>query len=177
MEWQSVVNSIDEFVFEKTGEHLDSLQLAILKGVLNVHKYSAIGKQYGCSTGHAKDKGYELWQLLSKVFDQDVNKSNLVATVERLGFVNYQSPLIGNNVRVNTINLCSNYETANLDNPDKVHPESPVTNTIYEDEIVEQILQETKFKAVEKLSKLGLTPEQIAESLDLPLPEVENWIE
>lgn len=177
MEWQSVVNSIDEFVFEKTGEHLDSLQLAILKGVLNGHKYSAIGKQYGCSTGHAKDKGYELWQLLSKVFDQDVNKSNLVATVERLGFVNYQSPFIGNNVRVNTINLCSNYETANLEHQDKVHPESPVKNTIYEDQIVEHILQETKFKAVEKLSKLGLTPEQIAESLDLPLPEVENWIE
>lgn len=177
MEWQSVVNSIDEFVFEKTGEHLDSLQLAILKGVLNGHKYSAIGKQYGCSTGHAKDKGYELWQLLSKVFDQDVNKSNLVATVERLGFVNYQHHIVKDSVKISNINFCGNYETANLENPDKVHPESPVTNTIYEDEIVEQILQETKFKAVEKLSKLGLTPEQIAESLDLPLPEVENWIE
>ncbi len=177
MDWQRVVNSIDEFVFWETGKHLDTLQLAILKGVLNGQKYAAIAKQYGCSTGHAKDKGYELWQLLSEVFEEEVNRSNLVGTVDRLGFFNYQSSFIGNNVRVDTINLCSNSETVNLENPDKVDPESNGKNTRYEDDRVEQVLRETKFKAVDKLNQLGLTPEQIAESLDLPLPEVQNWIE
>ena len=172
MEWQGVVNSIDDFVFQKTGEHLDSLQFAILKGVLNGQKYVAIAKHYGCSTGHVKDKGYELWQLLSKVFDEEVNKSNLVATVERLGFVNYQHHIVRNSVKISHINFCGNDETKKIKNQDKVNPD-----TMREEKIVEQLLQETKFKAVEKLSKLGLTPEQIAESLDLPLPEVQNWIE
>jgi predicted transposase YdaD len=177
MEWQQVVNSVDEFVFQKTGEHLNSLQLAILKGVLNGDKYSAIAKQYGCTTGHAKDKGYELWKLLSKVFDQEVNKSNLIATVERLGFVNYQHHIVKNSVKISNINFCNNSETANLANRDRVAPESNDKNPKLEDNRVEQVLQENKFKAVDKLSQLGLTPEQIAESLDLPLPEVQNWIE
>lgn len=176
MEWQEVVSSVDEFVFQKTGEHLNSLQLTILKGVLSGQKYVAIAKQYGCSTGHAKDKGYELWKLLSKVFEEEVNKSNLVATVERLGFVNYQH-IVNSSVNMSNINCFTNPETTNLANRDRIVPESNDKNTKLEYNRVEQILQENKFKAVDKLSQLGLTPEQIAESLDLPLPEVQNWIE
>jgi len=176
MEWQEVVSSVDEFVFQKTGEHLNSLQLTILKGVLSGQKYVAIAKQYGCSTGHAKDKGYELWKLLSKVFEEEVNKSNLVATVERLGFVNYQH-IVNSSVNMSNINCFTNPEKYNLANRDRIVPESNDKNTKLEPNRVEQILQENKFKAVDKLSQLGLTPEQIAESLDLPLPEVQNWIE
>ncbi|MGL4501898.1 MAG: hypothetical protein ACRCU2_22710 [Planktothrix sp.] len=176
MEWQEVVNLMDEFVFQKTGDHLDSLQLAILKGVFNGQKYVAIAKQYGCSTGHAKDKGYELWQLLSKVFEEEVNKSNLVATLERLGFVNYQH-IVNSSVNHSHINFCNTSPEPNLSNRDKVNSKSHDKDTIDKNEIVQKLLQETKFKAVDKLSKLGLTPEQIAESLDLPLPEVQNWIE
>lgn len=176
MEWQEVVNLMDEFVFQKTGDHLDSLQLAILKGVLNGQKYVAIAKQYGCSTGHAKDKGYELWQLLSKVFDEEVNKLNLVATLERLGFVNYQY-IVNSSVNMSNINCSNNTEESNLPNRDKSNSKYNDKNSINENEIVQKLFQETKFKAVDKLIKLGLTPEQIAESLDLPLPEVQNWIE
>ncbi|MGL4500278.1 MAG: hypothetical protein ACRCU2_14525 [Planktothrix sp.] len=176
MEWQEVVNLMDEFVFQKTGDHLDSLQLAILKGVLNGQKYVAIAKQYGCSTGHAKDKGYELWQLLSKVFDEEVNKLNLVATLERLGFVNYQHS-VNNSVNHSHINFCNTSPEPNLPNRDKVNSKYNDKDIMDENEIVKKLFQETKFKAVDKLSKLGLTPEQIAESLDLPLPEVQNWIE
>ncbi|WP_254563666.1 hypothetical protein [Oscillatoria sp. HE19RPO] len=176
MEWQEVVNLMDEFVFQKTGDHLDSLQLAILKGVLNGQKYVAIAKQYGCSTGHAKDKGYELWQLLSKVFEEEVNKLNLVATLERLGFVNYQHS-VNNSVNISNINFCNTPEESNLPNRDNSTSKYNDKDIMDENEIVQRLFQETKFKAVDKLSKLGLTPEQIAESLDLPLPEVQNWIE
>lgn len=177
MDWQGVVNAIDDFVFQKTGEHLNSLQLAILKGVFDGQKYSAIAKQYGCTTGHAKDKGYELWRLLSEVFEEEVDKSNLVATIERLGFVNYQHHIVKNSVTISNINFCGNYETANLENRDSSVPESNGKNPMSEDAKVEQLLRETKLQAVEKLSQLGLTSEQIAESLDLPLPEVEEWME
>jgi flagellar basal body P-ring protein FlgI len=106
-----------------------------------------------------------------------VNKSNLVATVERLGFVNYQHHIIKNSVEISNIHLCGNHESEYSKKQDKVNPKSDIKNTMYEEEIVEELLKKAKFKAVDKLSKLGLTPEQIAESLDLPLPEVQNWIE
>jgi hypothetical protein len=177
MNLQEVVNSIDEFIFEKTGQHLDSLQFSILRGVLDGKKYMEIAKEYGCSTSHAKDKGYKLWQLLSGVFEEDVNKSNLTATVKRLGFFNYQSPFIGNNLRIETINLCGNSEPNQLPYKDNFHFESNGQNPVSEETKFKQLLQRTKFQAVEKLSQLGLTPEQISESLDLPLPEVENWLD
>ena len=40
MDWQGVVKSIDELVFQQTGKHLDTLQREILKGVLNGRKYA-----------------------------------------------------------------------------------------------------------------------------------------
>jgi len=35
MEWQAVLQAIDELIFRQTGKHLDNLQAAILKGVLD----------------------------------------------------------------------------------------------------------------------------------------------
>ncbi|MDJ0555722.1 MAG: hypothetical protein QNJ68_15020 [Microcoleaceae cyanobacterium MO_207.B10] len=61
---------------------------------------------------------YELWQVLSEVLGEELNKSNFCATVERLGIANYQSPVIGNNVRVNSINICPNLEKLESENRD-----------------------------------------------------------
>ncbi len=44
MDWEVVLKSIDELVFQQTGKHLDSLQMEILKGVFNSHTKS------GCHT-------------------------------------------------------------------------------------------------------------------------------
>ena len=114
MDWQAVLKSIDDLVFQQTGKHLDSLQMEILKGSLNGQKYEEIAESYKCTTGHAKDKGYELWQLLSDIFGEELNKSNFSATISRLGIANYQSLVIGNHFRVDNINLCNNSETAKL---------------------------------------------------------------
>jgi hypothetical protein len=177
MDWQAVVKSIDELVFQQTGKHLNSLQREILKGVLNGRKYADIAEKYNCTTGHAKDKGYELWQVLSDILGEELNKSNFCATVERLGFANYQSPLIGNHVRVDSINLCNNSETSELDKQDVAsitsHPQSTTPPNATED----NLFHKTKLNTVSKLTKLGLTPEQIAEALDLPLDEVIEGME
>ncbi|NES03491.1 MAG: hypothetical protein F6K22_11940 [Okeania sp. SIO2F4] len=176
MDWQAVLNSIDELVFQQTGKHLSNLQMGILKGVLNKEKYRDIAEQYKCSKGHVKDEGYELWQLLSEIFGERLNKSNFVATVERLGFANYQSPLIGNHVRVDNINLCNNAETTELKNRDFVNTKDD-NNTTSCQPIVENVLHTNKLNTISKLIKLGLTAQQIAEALDLPLNEVQELIE
>ncbi|HIK09201.1 MAG TPA: hypothetical protein IGS52_02860 [Oscillatoriaceae cyanobacterium M33_DOE_052] len=175
MDWQAVLQTIDELLFQQTGKHLDNLQREILQGVLNGEKYREIAQRYKCTPGHVKDEGAELWHILSEVFGEELNKSNFSATVERLGIANYQSPIIGNHVRVNNINLFSNSETAELDKTEAVNPESNEEN-FSPGNAVDKVLQ-TKLKTVERLAQLGLNTEQIAEAVDLPLSEVKAAME
>jgi len=177
MDWQTVLNSIDELVFQQTGKHLNNLQMGILKGVLNNEKYREIAEQYKCSNGHVKDEGYELWQLLSEIFGERLNKSNFVATVERLGFANSQHQIIVNPVQIGNINLCNNPETTELKNRDFVNEKSDDQNTTFCQPIVENVLHTNKLNTVSKLIKLGLTAQQIAEVVDLPLNEVQQLME
>ncbi|NEP08362.1 MAG: hypothetical protein F6K25_13345 [Okeania sp. SIO2G4] len=176
MDWQAVLNSIDELVFQQTGKHLNNLQMGILKGVLNNEKYREIAEQYKCSNGHVKDEGYELWQVLSEIFGEKLNKSNFIATVERLGFANYHSRLF-NPVQIGNLNLCSNSETAELENSNAANTQSNYKKTTSCQPIVENVLYATKLNTVSKLIKLGLTAEQVAEVVDLPLNEVQQLME
>ncbi|WP_017292705.1 hypothetical protein [Geminocystis herdmanii] len=107
METQELINYLDELLVSQTGKHLDNLQLSILKGVLNGQKYADIAEEYCCTNGHTKDKAYELWKILSEALGEDINKSNLKATIERLGIANNYSKLF-NPVQIGEINLCSN---------------------------------------------------------------------
>ena len=177
MDWEAVVKSIDELVFQQTGKHLDTLQREILKGVLNGRKYADIAEKYNCTTGHAKDKGYELWQVLSDILGEELNKSNFSATVERLGFSNSQHKIIGNPVQIGNLNLCPNPEPTELDKQDAANARSHPQNTQTPNATAENVLHTTKLNTVSKLTKLGLTPEQIAEALDLPLDEVIEGME
>nr|WP_199250461.1 hypothetical protein [[Phormidium] sp. ETS-05] len=174
MDWQTVLQSIDELVFQQTGKHLDNLQRAILQGVLNGEKYREIAQRYKCTPGHVKDEGSQLWQILSEVFGEELNKSNFSATVERLGLANYHSNLV-NPVQIGQLNLYPNSEPAELDKNRAFHTESnqenfPLGNTI------DPVLQ-TKLKTVAKLAQMGLTAEQIAKAVDLPLSEVVKALE
>ncbi len=176
MDWQTVLNSIDELIFQQTGKHLSNLQMGILKGVLNKEKYRDIAEQYKCSNGHVKDEGYELWQLLSEIFGERLNKSNFVATVERLGFTNYQHQIIGNPVQIGNLNLCNNAETTELKDRDFVNTKDDNNRTSCPP-MVENVLHTNTLNAVSKLIKHGLTAQQIAEVLDIPLNEVQKLIE
>jgi hypothetical protein len=168
MDVQEMLKYMDELVFAQTGRHLDSLQTAILKGVLNGQKYADVAKDYNCTAGHVKDEAYELWRILSEALGEDLNKSNVRATIERLGVANYHSPIVGN--RVGSINLCSNSpqatETSEIENVEMVGSE-----TITPIEAARRIV---KLETVPQLIKLGLTAEQIAQALELPLTDVQQ---
>jgi hypothetical protein len=177
MDWEAVLKSIDELVFKQTRKHLDSLQVEIVKGVLNGQKYPEIAKKYKCSKGHVKDEAYKLWQVLSKSLGEDINRSNFCATVERLGFANSQYQIINNPIQINNLNLCSNSESPGLDNGDMGNPELNQEKTRpSDDRTFETLLHETKLNSLSKLIQLGLSAEQIAEALDLPLDEVREAI-
>jgi hypothetical protein len=161
---QELATYLDELIFSSTGKHIDSLQLAILKGVLNGQKYADIAKEYNCSTGHAKDEAYKLWQLLSDTLGEDINKSNFRATVERITAKNSQ--FVGN-IKIDKLNLCpSSFSCRDLEKNDELIPDDKV--------FIDSIQKKTKRDTIPRLVKLGLTSEQIAEALNLPILEVKK---
>jgi hypothetical protein len=93
MDTQELVNYLDELLYDSTGKHIDSLQVAILKGVLNGEKYQDIAKEYKCSASHAKDEAYKLWRSLSQTFNEDINKSNFKAVIDRIISKNNKFPV------------------------------------------------------------------------------------
>ncbi len=167
MDVEKVLEYVDELVFGQTGEHLDSLQSAILKGVFNGRKYTEVAKDYNCTAGHAKDEAYELWRILSEALGEDLNKSNVRAAIERLGNANTQYQIIGNPVQVGNINLCP-AQASEIDDFELVGGESVKESSIAD------VMKRSKLETIPGLAKLGLTAEQIAQAINLPLSEVQR---
>ena len=120
------------------------------------------------------------FKSISSVVNSSVFKTFLpidFSILKRLGIANYQSPLIGNHVCVDSINLCSNSETSELGKEDVTKARSHPQNTQTPNATEENVLHTTKLNTVSKLTKLGLTAEQIADALDLPLDEVIEGME
>ncbi|NET55338.1 MAG: hypothetical protein F6K47_03835 [Symploca sp. SIO2E6] len=149
----------DKVVFASTGNHLDDMQLGVIEGVLKRQKYSEIAKSLNCTEGYVKDVGYELWQLLSTIFEEDVNKSNLRSTLLRRGLVNkgdfnvFGNGNIGSVSNIKSLKFCPNQDQS----PEFVRGQNQV-----------------KFEAAIRLKELGLTNEQIAMCLDMTLEDVEQ---
>ncbi len=78
MDSTHILQFVDEVVCAKTGKHLNDLQRGIIEGILKRQKYSDIAESYGCTSGHAKDVGYKLLQMLSDVFGESVAFANVI---------------------------------------------------------------------------------------------------
>ena len=74
----------DEMVFAKTGQHLDNLQEAILRGTMQGDKYTKIAEEIHCNESYVRQVGSELWQILSEELGEDVSKTNFRSAMERL---------------------------------------------------------------------------------------------
>ena len=84
MNLEEVLKLADEIIFTKTGQHLDDLQEAVLRGTLQRETYKQIAKEFDCSESRVRDVGSKLWQILSEQLGEDVSKSNLRSAMERL---------------------------------------------------------------------------------------------
>ncbi|MEG4441455.1 NB-ARC domain-containing protein [Microcoleus sp. AT9_B5] len=108
MDVQEVLKLADDLVFINTGKHLDNLQEVILRGTLQGQKYSKIADQSHCTEGHIKDIASELWQLLSEVLGEEVNKSNFRVTFERLKLSNLWNFNNKDCVHIGNVTVCEN---------------------------------------------------------------------
>ncbi|KAM3100367.1 hypothetical protein ACKFKG_01270 [Phormidesmis sp. 146-35] len=171
---QDVLKYVDELVFAQTGKHLDTLQVSILKGVLNGQKYTEIAKEYNCTSGHAKDEAYELWQILSKALGEDLDRSNVRAAIERVSATN--SNIFGNPVQVGSINFYPSSQTteSKIEDVEPLDEEIATPIDIDDAKLGNAAQRAVKLETVPRLLQLGLSVEQIAEALDLPLAEVQQ---
>ncbi|MEG4984590.1 NB-ARC domain-containing protein [Microcoleus sp. BR0-C5] len=91
MNLKEALNLADRIIFEKTGQHLDDLQAAVLKGTLQRETYKHIAKDFDCSESSVRKVGSELWQILSEELGEDISKSNLRSAIQRFQVSNVSS--------------------------------------------------------------------------------------
>ena len=80
---EQVLTWADELIYRHTGDRLSELQQAIVALAWQGHTYPEIADRYGCTEGHAKDTGSQLWRLLSRILNDKVTKSTLKGAYRR----------------------------------------------------------------------------------------------
>ena len=136
MNLKEMLNVADRIVFEKTGQHLDDLQEAVLRGTLQRETYKEIAKDFNCSESRIREIGSELWQILSEELGEDVSKTNFRSTMERFQ-VSHSLNFAQDVVAIGNFNICG--EARHPPNIPNSHPpnqetsNSKPTKTLYQD--------------------------------------------
>ena len=166
MDSPQILQFVDEAVYTNTGKRLNNLQRRIIAGILKRQRYADVAETYGYSSQHVKKASHELLQMLSEVFGEQVKKSNLESVIERQINQNINlgnNTTIKNSSNISYINNCSNSSTPT---PDQSQPENP--------DLQQKSKNHTKIGTIDKLRQFGLSDEQIAEALDIPLELVKQ---
>ncbi len=74
---------LDRLILTQTGDRLSELQRTLIEQVWQGRTYPEIADRYGCTEGHAKDVGSDLWKLLSEILGDRITKKNLRVTLGR----------------------------------------------------------------------------------------------
>ena len=124
----------DEMVFAKTGQHLDNLQEAILRGTMQGEKYTKIAEEIHCNESYVRQVGSQLWQIISEELGEDVNKKNFRSAIKRFQVSN-SSNFAQGVLAIGNLNICAegrhppnipnsqppNQETSNTKQPQTSH--------------------------------------------------------
>ncbi|MCC3424059.1 MAG: NACHT domain-containing protein [Microcoleus sp. PH2017_01_SCD_O_A] len=137
MSLKEALKLADRIVFEKTGQHLDDLQAAVLKGTLERETYKHIAKDFDCSESSVRKVGAELWEILSEELGEDVSKSNLSSAIERLQVSLFSSNVAQDSVQIRNINYCGEArhppEQRNSHPPNQETSNSKQSKTLHQD--------------------------------------------
>jgi predicted XRE-type DNA-binding protein len=153
---------IDEVVEEKTGNPLTDLQVSILEETLKGKKYVDVAQKNCFTVGHVRDVGYELWQLLSDIFDKPLNKRNLKRFLEKQNNVNCG---VFNFCKGNTITYSYNEKSSDLQD---IEPETKEYS---------KAKYQVQIKMAKKLKRKGLSDAEIAEILEIETEELEDSLQ
>ncbi|MEG4104994.1 NB-ARC domain-containing protein [Microcoleus sp. S13_C5] len=129
MDVQELLRLADGLVFTKTGKHLDDLQQAVVRGTWQGKRYSEISQEVHCTERHVRNIASKLWQILSKILEEDINKSNFSSTMERYEISKISNSGYFNLVHKGNINVCTE-----ASQPPKAPQNSPPTPTSNQDD-------------------------------------------
>ena len=133
------------------------MQVGVIEDVLKWQKYGDIAQGLNCTEGYAKDVGYELWELFSDAFGEDVNKLILRWGLIRKSMISKVTGgvITGHHVAPNyvigSLKVCTSQE----ESPDFLRGK-----------------QRGKMQAIQRLQAVGLSNEPIAKCLDMTLEEI-----
>jgi hypothetical protein len=162
MNISELLQFVDDAMYAKTGKHLNDLQRKIMKGVLDHQKYSDIASLYDLSEGHVKDVGYELLQMMSNAFNEPITKGNIKSVLERQGSVS----LSFGNRSINSHII--GYVDFGSDRTEDSSQKNQSGTTNFSSSFLN--IQTT----VKKLRQRGLSNEEIADVLDIPVQVIKN---
>lgn len=128
MEIQEALQWTDELIFARTGQHLDSLQRAILEGVWEGKGYKDISEEYHCSNDYVRKSASELWKLLSDLLGEDVKKKNVRSLIEN-GIFSYYNDVVHIGNQINFCNDTYNYSKKNDRPPSLAANQNPATTS------------------------------------------------
>ncbi|WP_017317441.1 formylglycine-generating enzyme family protein [Mastigocladopsis repens] len=74
---------VDEMIFTKTGQHLNKFEQLILQGTLANQTYEKISESTKYSARHLRNVALKLWEVLSQVLGEKVDKRNLQNVLKR----------------------------------------------------------------------------------------------
>ncbi|MBE9128830.1 MULTISPECIES: AAA-like domain-containing protein [unclassified Coleofasciculus] len=83
MRLEEALELLQFFVSTQTRQHLNTLQIAVLRGAWENQTYEQIAETYCFSSAHAKTFGAKLWDFLSQILGTKVNKKNFSVVLER----------------------------------------------------------------------------------------------
>jgi AAA+ ATPase superfamily predicted ATPase len=126
MNLKEMLKFADDIVFAKTGQHLDDLQAAVLRGTLQRETYKEIAQDFDCSESRTREIGSELWQILSEELGEDINKKNFRSAMERLEVSIYSNVAQEESVQINSVNICG--EPRHPPNIPNSHPPNQETS-------------------------------------------------
>lgn len=166
MEIPQILQFVDDAVYQIKNKHLNDIQRRIITGILNRQKYADIGETYGYSEKHIKKTSHELLQILSEVFDEKVRRSNLESVLERqinINSFNKKSRSNKNTISIGNIHICPDILTAKSQKTPPLTPNSPQQNQ-----------PQINLESINKFRQFGLSDEQIADALGIPLETLEH---
>ncbi|MEG3983580.1 hypothetical protein QUA08_22730 [Microcoleus sp. T3B2] len=160
---------VDGLIFEKTGKHLNTLQQLVLQGMYDGKTYEAIARDTRYTTKYVREVGYKLLKSLSVVMDEEMQKGNLKAAIDRRNISNTS------NFGRDYIQYVEYVHTLNL-NPCLSGPSKSDNKYATESRFKTQIerLEIDVADVVCKLHSQGIEPCQIAQLLGLPDVTIEK---
>ena len=140
MNLNEVLQIADEMVFAKTGQHLDNLQEAILRGTMQGEKYTKIAEEIHCNESYVRQVGSQLWQIISEELGEDVNKKNFRSAIKRFQVSNSSNFAQGDVVAISNFNICG--EARHPPNIPNSHPPNQETSNSKQPQTSHQDLSE-----------------------------------